>query len=78
MPRYFFHIRDGEKMEVDPEGVEFPTLESAVLDAQAAAREMLAERLLTGERLDGQRLEIADETGSVLQVVTFKSVMNFH
>jgi len=78
MPKFFFHIRDGETLEVDPEGVEFPTLESAVLDAQAAAREMLAERLLAGERLNGQRLEIADETGTILQVVTFKSVLNFH
>lgn len=78
MPKFFFHIRDGETLEVDPEGVEFPTLERAVLDAQAAAREMLAERLLAGERLNGQRLEIADETGTILQVVTFKSVLNFH
>lgn len=42
MPRFYFHIRDGDLLEIDPDGLEFATLEYAVLDARKAAREMLA------------------------------------
>ncbi|MGD9478427.1 DUF6894 family protein [Shinella sp. G-2] len=78
MPRYFFHIRDKDNLEIDPEGLEFPDLESAVIDARMAAKEMLAERLMAGEQLDGQRLEITDERGATLETITFRSVLNFH
>lgn len=76
MPRFFFHIRDSESFEVDPEGVEFDSIESAVVDAKAAAREMMADMLRAGERVDGQRFEIADEHGKVIEIVPFRSVLN--
>ena len=78
MPRFYFHIRDGEFFEIDPEGLEFASLEYAVLDARKAARDMLAEKLLADEHIDGQRFEIADETGEVVETVTFKSVLNLN
>jgi hypothetical protein len=57
MPRFFFHIRDSDSFEIDPEGVEFDSVEDAIVDAKAAAREMMAEMLRTGQPLDGQRFE---------------------
>ena len=78
MPRFYFHIRDGEVHEIDPQGVEFDSLEHAVVDARKAAREMLAEKLLADEHIDGQRFEIADETGEVVETVTFKSVLRLN
>lgn len=78
MPRFFFHIREGDKLDVDPEGTEFPSPEDAVADARKAAREMLAELLLAGERLDGQHFEITSEDGNVVDVVSFRSVLNIH
>lgn len=78
MPRFFFHIRDGVNLETDPDGLEFPSLESAILDAQKAAREILAEKLIIGERIDGQRFEIASEDGTVLETVAFRSVLDLH
>ena len=76
MPRFFFHIRDGASLEIDPDGLEFPSVESAVSDAKMAAREILAEMLLTGERISGQRFEITAENGTVLRVVAFRSVLD--
>jgi hypothetical protein len=76
MPRFFFHIRDIDSLEIDPEGVEFDSVEAAVVDARAAAREMIAEMIRAGERLDGQQFEIADEHGRVVEVFPFRSVLN--
>ncbi|WP_314092879.1 DUF6894 family protein [Shinella sp. M31] len=78
MPRFYFHIRDGNFREIDPEGVEFASLEHAVLDARKAAREILAEKLIADEPIDGQRFEIADESGEVVETVTFKSVLRLN
>ena len=52
-------------------------MEHAVSDARQATREGLAERLLANEPIDGQRFEIADATGEVVEIVTAKSVLNF-
>lgn len=76
MPKFFFHIRQGDELEVDDLGTDFPSKEQAVLDARTAAREMLAELLLAGEHLDGQRFEITAEDGSLVDTVTFRSVLN--
>jgi len=78
MPRFYFHIRDGNFREIDPEGVEFASLEHAVLDARKAAREILAEKLIADEPIDGQRFEIADESGEVVETVMFKSVLRLN
>jgi hypothetical protein len=45
MPRFFFHVRDRNGLTQDPEGEDFPNLESARAVARAAAREMLVERI---------------------------------
>jgi hypothetical protein len=39
------------------------------------ARELLADQLRAGQKLDGQRIEIVDDRGRVLRQVTFKSVL---
>lgn len=78
MPKYFFHIRDGNNFEIDTVGTHFPTLELAVSDAKLAAREIIAEKLMAGDRLDGQCFEITDEAGRVVDTVPFRSVINLH
>ena len=78
MPRFYFHLRDGASHDVDFEGLDFPSLEHAVLDSRKAAREMLAEKLIADEPIDGQRFEIADETGQVPETVTFRSVLKLN
>lgn len=73
--RYFFNIRDGEKTERDLEGSEFDTLELAIDDAQMAAREIMAGRVLAGYEPDGQSFDIVDEDGRVLANVPFRSAL---
>lgn len=75
MRRYFFHIRDGDRREIDLEGSEFETLELAIEDARMAAREIMAEKVLAGYAPDGQFFEITDESGHVLANVSFRSAL---
>ncbi|MXN48704.1 hypothetical protein GR138_26245 [Shinella kummerowiae] len=78
MPKYYFHIRNGDELEVDDIGTDFASLELAVGDAKLAAREMIAELLMAGEVVDGQQFEIADTGGDVLATVPFQSVLRLH
>ena len=56
MQRYYFHIRKGDTLEEDIEGAEFPSPYAAREEAIQAAREILAERVLTGQLVDGEVL----------------------
>lgn len=75
MPRYYFHVRKPDALEEDPEGAEFPSLDAAHEEAVKAAREMVAEQVLSDDVIDGQAFEITAEDGTVLGIVPFKSVI---
>ncbi|WP_112502614.1 DUF6894 family protein [Rhizobium sp.] len=77
MPRYYFHLRDGDRLDRDPEGTELATLDLAVEEVQHAARELLARKILQGEVVDGQIFEISSEQGEILDKVPLKSVVRF-
>ena len=70
MPRYFFHVRDGADVSRDEEGQTLPNVEAARREALSTNREMLVERLLHGGSLNHRQIEIADETGHVVEVVS--------
>lgn len=73
--RYYFHVRDGEKFQEDPDGTEFFDLQAAHSEAVAAAREILALKVKNGELIDGQVFEITDDTGAIVERLPFKSVL---
>ena len=75
MPRYFLHIRDGEKLIEDKEGIDLPSVTSAKDEAEQAAREILADKVRSGEIIDGQEFEIHDGWGNRMLTVSFKSVL---
>lgn len=72
MPRYFFHVRSAEGLEVDTEGLEFDSLEEAIADAERGGRELLADSAFAGATTDTEKvLEITDPSGRVLVVLPF-------
>lgn len=73
--RYFFHMRSHDGDEPDDEGIEFDSLDLAVSEAEETAREMVAERVMHQERIDGTRFEIADDRGNVLATIPFRTVV---
>ena len=78
MPRYFFHVREGGDLSRDIEGQTLPDAEAARRMAVNANREILGERLLHGGALNNRQIEIADETGHVVDVVTAHEVLFQH
>jgi hypothetical protein len=75
MPRYYFHIRDHEKVIPDDEGVDLPGVKAAFDEAQDAAREILATKVRRGEVIDGHKFEVRDELDKQLFTLPFKSVL---
>ncbi len=66
MARYFFHVRLGNDRALDPEGEDFPDLEAAHEEALRCAREIVAEKLLAGDLIDGHSIEIVGEDGNLM------------
>ncbi len=76
MTRYFFNVRGSDgTVSPDREGQDLPSLEAARAEAVSSNREMLGERLLHGGALNGRTIEIADETGHVVDVVNSREVL---
>ncbi|MCB5176587.1 MULTISPECIES: DUF6894 family protein [Microvirga] len=72
MPRYYRHIRQGDQLIEDPDGIELPDLARARAEALAGIRDILAEAIKRGadDSLD-DAVVIADETGRELMTVPF-------
>jgi hypothetical protein len=74
MPRYYFDIRDGDKLVEDAEGIELSDVAAAREEAVAAARELLAEHLRHGELPETKQFEIRNEAGELIETVPFRTV----
>ena len=59
----------------DEEGQELPNADAARREAINSAREILGEKLLHGGSLDHRSIEIADQTGYVVDVVHSQEVL---
>ena len=70
MSRYFFHLYTEGSVEQDMVGVEFPSLEAAIEDAQRARREYLRDEEIEAPRAQRHcRFEITDKDGRVVATV---------
>jgi len=76
MPRYYRHIRQGDQLIQDPEGVELPGLDVARAEALAGIRDILAESIRHGTD-DGidDAIVITDEAGRELMIVSFAEAL---
>jgi uncharacterized protein DUF6894 len=75
MQRYFFHVRDGQGFVPDEEGVVLANMAEARVEAVRSARDILADQLREGKALDGQKIEITDAAGQVLETLAFKDAL---
>jgi hypothetical protein len=78
MNTFYFHVRDGDMLFVDPDGSDLPDLEAARAEALSAVREAIVEALRTGRAVDGRRFEITDEAGCVLARVGLRDAVKPH
>ena len=71
MPRYFFHLKYGNRIVVDEEGLDLRDLDRARVEVIDSIRQILNEPGIDYEDIDGQKLEISDEAGETVLVVPF-------
>lgn len=73
--RFFFNIRERDFLIEDTEGIEFPSLNAAYLEADLSVREMVASMVLKGEPIDGEALEICGDDGVVIREMRFRDAI---
>jgi hypothetical protein len=74
VPRYFFHIRDGDRFEPDEYGVELRDAEAAHDEALRAAGEMVRDAAIAGRDISARSLEVVDEAGAPVLSVAFSLI----
>ena len=76
MPRFFFHINRAGHLVPDPDGEVLNSLASAQREAEAVARDLMAERLRSGLSLGlGWEVLISTEDGRIASTVSFSSAV---
>ena len=75
MPLYFFHIRNGDKVELDPDGTVLPDEDAAAVEARRVVRELVCE--VSDLRRDAI-LEVADAAGRTLLTLPFADAIRPH
>ena len=77
MPHYFFDTNDGDMLDEDDVGLEFPDPESARRAAIAALPDMARDRLPDGDRRNFS-VRVRDEAGTVLYAASLSLVGEWH
>jgi hypothetical protein len=75
MGRFYFHLREGDKLRHDDEGVDLPDFSAAKREALLAARELLAEAIRSGRQRVPDAFVIADESGRTLDTVLLAALL---
>lgn len=76
MPRFFFDFRQAGHLVPDSDGIEFPSVEQAYLEAFKTAQDMWSE--LLKERRDPRRclFEVRNAAGDILFIFPFQEVVD--
>jgi hypothetical protein len=75
MPKFFFHIRDGQTLIRDEEGAVFQDLETAFSEARESARDLAMQKAKGGEWAVGDAVELTDMHGKVLLAVPLRTFL---
>ena len=75
MPVYYFHLRDGDDILLDPDGRALEGPEAVAQCALAEARALISDEARLGRiRLD-QRIEVEDSEGRVVHRLPFEQAV---
>ena len=70
MPLFYFHLRRQDDFDPDTEGTTFDNLAFAKEDAGNTLRELVAEELRAGRRSDLTAIEIANNGGDIVAIIS--------
>jgi hypothetical protein len=71
MPIYYFHLRDGEDVVLDPDGRELNDEAAIASAALAEARAIIADDARSGTIMLDQRIDVEDPEGHVVHQLYF-------
>jgi hypothetical protein len=74
MPRYYFHIFDGEDV-IDEEGMDLPDDAAARLVAVNSVRDLAAAQVMRGELDVEQFMSVTDVSGALIHTVDFSDAI---
>jgi len=69
MPQYFFHIRDGENLIRDDEGLSLSDLSAAKAEGLMSAADIARQPTYVS---DGSSIEVSDQAGTILDRIFIK------
>lgn len=73
--RYFFHLRDGRNLLLDPDGRVLPDLKAVAAAALLEARAIIGADAKTGTMALDQRIDVEDEAGTIVHSLAFKDAV---
>src|SRR5829696_9016419 len=73
--RFYLDVRDGDQVIQDPEGIDFADRETAIAEAVAGARDLVAHGIMQNEDVSGQSFLIRDSNGEVVATVPFRETL---
>ena len=74
--KYFMNLRDGTEELLDPEGLEFETLDALRKAVLAAARDLMCGDLVTGVLDFRFRIDAEDQDGVIVYSLPFQPAVN--
>ena len=75
MGRFYFHLRAGDELTSDDEGMDLPDLSAAKREAMLTARELLVEAITSGKQTVPEAFVIADDEGRALDTISLAAVL---
>lgn len=75
MARYFMHLRDGSDEILDPDGVEYESLEKLQKAVLVSARDVIAGDAHLGAINLAQRIDAETESGEIVYTLEFEQAV---
>jgi hypothetical protein len=73
--RYYFHLRDGHDVLLDPEGQEFPSLPAIEAAALENARDIISHDAREGRIMLAYHLDVEDAAGAIVHRLDFEDAV---
>ncbi len=75
MPLYFFHLRDGTDILLDPDGLQLKGEKEVAIRALKAARSLISDDALNGHINLRCHIDVEDEAGNVVHCLAFNDAV---
>ena len=75
MTTYFFHLRDGVDLLLDPDGRRLPSLDAVAAAAMREARALISAEAMTGKISLIPHIDVEDQDGTVVHSLAFEDAV---